>query len=79
MTKYDLYSKLTDKVQHEGGYISFPGLNVKTVEKEELTVCAIFEGTDESSPLRFVTDKFIAYDVYDYLSAKEIKNLLSNL
>ena len=85
MTKSEAYSQLLDKVQQEGGFVSIepkarPSVILKDEEKKRrATVAAIFEMADDSSPLRLVTNRFIAWDVYDYLDAENIEHILSCL
>ena len=75
MKKDEIYNKLLEKVQREGGYSKISPVNVKTIDGEELVVCAVFEGTDESSPLKLITNEFITYDIHDYLITYYINQL----
>jgi hypothetical protein len=85
MAKDELYNQLLEKVQNEGGFLSFepkerPSVLLRDEEtNRRATVAAIFESADDSSPLRLVTNRFIAWDVYDYLDAEEIEHLLSRV
>lgn len=85
MTKAEAYSQLLDKVQCEGGFVSIepkarPSVQLKDEEiNKRATVAAIFEMADDSSPLRLITNRFIAWDVYDYLDAENIERILSCL
>ena len=42
-------------------------------------VAALFVSNDDSSPLRLVTNRFTAWDVYDYLDAEDIEHLLNRI
>lgn len=85
MTKDVLYYQLLEKVRNEGGFLSFePKARPKVLLKDEervrrATVASIFETADDSSPLRLVTNRFIVWDVYDYLDVGDIENLLHHL
>lgn len=85
MTKEEAYSQLLDKVQCEGGFVSIePKARPCVLLRDEgknrrATVAAIFEMADDSSPLRLITNRFIAWDVYDYLDAEDIEHILSRL
>lgn len=82
MKKLDLYNQMLEKVQKAGGYVAIPKKArpiVKTIDDVQVSVAAIFEGTDDSSPLKLITDKFIAYDVYDYLCTGELEHLLTRI
>jgi len=82
MTKDELYYQLLEKVRNEGGFLSFePKAHPKVLLKDDenvrrAAVAAIFETADDSSPLRLITNRFTAWDVYDYLDVGDIENLL---
>lgn len=85
MTKDELYNQLLDKVQQAGGYIAIKAnerpcvmLNGDGVHRNT-TVAALFIGNDESSPLKLISTRFTAWDVYDYLNAEDIEHILSRL
>ncbi len=85
MTKDELYNQLLEKVQNEGGFLSFepkarPSVLLRDEEtNRHATVAAIFETADDSSPLRLITNRFVAWDVYDYLDEENIEQILSHL
>ena len=85
MTKYEIYNQLLDKVQQAGGF-----LRIKPTERpcvllrgektdRHVIVAALFVSNDDSSPLRLVTNRFTAWDVYDYLDAGDIEHLSSRI
>ena len=83
MTKDEIYNQLLDKVQQAGGFVRIkllkrPSVALKGTD-ERVIVAAIFETRDESSPLRLITNRFIAWDVYDYLDAEDMEHILSLL
>lgn len=85
MTKDELYNQLLDKVQQAGGYIA-----IKANERlcvilngdgghRLATVAALFIGNDDSSPLKLISTRFTAWDVYDYLDEEDMEHVLSRL
>ena len=81
MTKDEIYSKLLDKVQAEGGYIKIEKKwrSVVRIEMIHVVVVAIFEMADTTSPLRLIDTNFNVWDVYDYLDAEDMERILSLL
>lgn len=81
MTKDEIYNKLLDKVQAEGGYIKIEKKwrPVVAIEMIYVVVAAIFEMADTSSPLRVIDTNFHVWDVYDYLDAEDMEHILSLL
>ena len=81
MTKDEIYSKLLDKVQAEGGYIKIEKnwRPVVAIEMIHVVVVAIFEMADTTSPLRLIDTNFNVWDVYDYLDAEDMERILSLL
>ena len=81
MTKGEIYSKLRDKVQAEGGYIKIEKnwRPVVAIEMTYVVVAAIFEMADTTSPLRVIDTNFHVWDVYDYLDAEDMEHILSLL
>ena len=81
MTKGEIYSKLLDKVQAEGGYIKIEENSrpVVVIEMIHVVVVAIFEMADTTSPLRLIDTNFNVWDVYDYLDAENMEHILSLL
>lgn len=83
MTKDEIYARLSERVQREGGYVAIPRKSRPMVKmigsKKEVTVAAVFEGTDDSSPLKLVTSNFHACDVYDYCTAEDMEHILSRM
>jgi len=85
MTKNEAYNALFEKVQREGGYAAIKAnerpcviLNGDGVHRNT-TVAALFIGNDESSPLKLISTRFVAWDIDDYLSAEDIEHILSRL
>ena len=85
MTKNEAYNALLERVQRAGGYISF-GANERPVvvaasegRRKHVTVAALFESADESSPLKLINNRFNTWDVDDYLEAYDIEHLLNRL
>ena len=81
MTKDEIYSKLLDKVQAEGGYLKIekkwrPAVRIEMIY---VMVAAIFEMADTTSPLRLIDTNFNVWDVYDYLDAENMEHILSLL
>ena len=85
MAKDEIYNQLLDKVQQAGGF-----LRIKPIERpcvllrgektdRHVIVAALFVSNDDSSPLRLVTNRFTAWDVYDYLDAEDIEHLSSRI
>ena len=85
MAKDEIYNQLLDKVQQAGGF-----LRTKPMERpcvllrgkktdRHVLVAALFVSADDSSPLRIVTNRFTAWDVYDYLDTEDIEHILSRL
>ena len=81
MTKDEIYSKLLDKVQAEGGYLKIEKKwrPVVRIEMIHVVVVAIFEMADTTSPLRLIDTNFNVWDVYDYLDAEDMEHILSLL
>ena len=81
MTKDEIYSKLLDKVQAEGGYLKIKKKwrPVVRIEMIHVVVAAIFEMADTTSPLRLIDTNFNVWDVYDYLDAEDMEHILSLL
>ena len=81
MTKDEIYNKLLDKVQAEGGYIKIEENSrpVVVIEMIHVVVAAIFEMADTTSPLRLIDTNFHVWDVYDYLDAEDMEHILSLL
>ena len=81
MTKDEIYNKLLDKVQAEGGYIKIEKnwRPVVAIEMTYVVVAAIFEMADTTSPLRVIDAGFGVWDVYDYLDAEDMERILSLL
>lgn len=84
MTKNEAYNALLERVQREGGYVSFgakerPVVVTNEGRRKHITVAAIFESADESSPLKLINSRFNAWDVDDYLPAYCIEHLLNRL
>ena len=85
MTKNEAYNALFEKVQQEGGYIAIKANKRLCVilngdDGHRLaTVAALFIGNDESSPLKLISTRFVAWDIDDYLSAEDIEHILSRL
>ena len=84
MTKNEAYNALLERVQRAGGYISFgakerPVVVTSEGRRKHITVAALFESADESSPLKLINNRFIAWDVDDYLEAYDIEHLLNRL
>lgn len=75
MTKDELYNKLLQQVQGEGGYIAFDKGNHPVVEAnggKYIDIAAVFEGADNTHPLRLVEivgDNCCSWNLYDYISA----------
>ena len=85
MTKGEAYNALLEKVQQAGGYIAFKAkkrpcimLNDNGVYLHTI-VAALFIGNDESSPLKLISTRSVAWDVDDYLGAEDIEHILSRL
>lgn len=85
MTKDALYNQLLNKVKQAGGFLRTKPmerpcvlLRGKKVDRHVL-VAALFVSDDDSSPLRLVTNRFAAKDVYDNLDAEDIERLLNHL
>ena len=88
MAKDEIYSKLLDKVQAEGGYLKIekkwrPVVRIEMIhvriEMIHVVVAAIFEMADTTSPLRLIDTNFNVWDVYDYLDAEDMERILSLL
>ena len=81
MTKGEAYSQLLDKVQAEGGYLKIEENSRPEVVigMTYIMVAALFEMTDNSSPLHLIDTNFHAWDVYDYLNTDDIELVLSRL
>ena len=85
MTKNETYNALFEKVQREGGYIAIKPIKRPCVMlngdgvHRHTTVAALFIGNDESSPLKLISTRFVAWDIDDYLSAEDIEHILSRL
>lgn len=77
MTKNEVYNQLLEKVQQAGGYLKIekrPLLN--TNDGKQIYAAAIFESTDDSSPLKVIDDKFNVWDIDDYITTNDISWLL---
>jgi hypothetical protein len=86
MAKDKLYNQLLEKVHQKGGFVKFEAKTrpfvYLTDEKRNTKgtiVAALFVSDDESSPLKFITNRFTAFDVDDYLNAEDIEHLLSRI
>jgi hypothetical protein len=85
MEKDEIYNQLLDKVQQAGGFLRIKPMERPCVllrgEKTDrhVIVAALFVSNDDSSPLRLVTNRFTAWDVYDYLDAEDIEHLSSRI
>lgn len=84
MTKKEAYNALLERVQRAGGYISFdtkerPVVVTNEGRRKRITVAAIFESADESSPLKLINNRFNTWDVDDYFEACDIECLLNRL
>lgn len=78
MTKDELYNCLLEKVQQAGGYVKF-GLNpmLLTNNGKTIYISAIFEGCDDSSPLKVIDKDFNAFDLDDYFGENDISWLIT--
>ena len=82
--KGDAYVALLERVQEAGGYIGikrekWPEININCNldgwQNHEIKVIGIFEGKDDSSPLKMVDSEGEAWDIDDYLGKDDITEL----
>ena len=78
MAKDEMYNQLLEKVQQAGGYVKF-GLNPMLITNcgMAIYIAAIFEGCDDSSPLKVIDKDFNAFDLDDYFGENDISWLIS--
>ena len=79
MTKNEAYNALLERVQRAGGYIKFGEDERPVIKNEHIIVAALFESADDSSPLKLIDSRFIAFDVDDYFDGYDIEFLLNIL
>lgn len=78
MAKNEIYNQLLEKVQQAGGYVKFDVRPLLiTNDGKQISAAAIFESTDDSSPLKVINDKFNVLDIDDYNTTNDISWLLT--
>lgn len=78
MERAEAYNTLLDRVRRAGGYYMIEASNrpmIKTDSGKDILVAALFEGTDDSSPLKLITGSFHCWDVDDFVSTEDLERL----
>ena len=78
MERAEAYDKLLERVRKAGGYFAFDEKNrplATTSDGETISVAALFEGTDDSSPLKLISSSFICWDVDDYITTVDLERM----
>ena len=79
MERTEAYNKLLERVRKAGGYIAFDENTrplATTADGETISAAALFEGTDDSSPLKLISSSFICWDVDDYITTADLEHFL---
>ena len=79
MERAGAYNKLLERVHKVGGYFAFDEKNrplATTSDGETISVAALFEGTDDSSPLKLISSSFMCWDVDDYITTADLEHIL---
>ena len=75
----EAYNKLLERVRKAGGYFAFDEKSrplATTSDGETISVAALFEGTDDSSPLKVISSSFMCWDVDDYIMTADLERIL---